>query len=116
MTIPETTAAPPSAYGSVPVWTWLPVFILALGVSVPVAAAPSMDDVLRSCVPDPESGICSDDFLRSMTGELQSRDIIGEDEHLAKGTIDGKATIVVRSAAGVVRAVPVLPMTHSMNP
>jgi len=110
------TAAPPSADGSVPVWKWLPAIILALGVSLPVAAAPSMDDVLRSCVSDPESGICSEDFLRSMTGELQSRDIIGADEHLAKGTIDGKATIVVRSAAGVVRAVPVWPVTHSMNP
>jgi hypothetical protein len=83
---------------------------------MPVAAAPSMDDVLRSCVADPESGICSKDFLRSMTGELQSRKIIGADEHLAKGTIDGKATIVVRSVGGAFRAVPALPVAHLMNP
>jgi hypothetical protein len=80
------------------------------------SAAPGMDDVLRSCVLDPDAGICSEDFLRSMTADLHSRNVIRADEHLGKGMIAGRRTIIVRAADGTVRAVPALPVVRSLNP
>jgi hypothetical protein len=84
-----------------------------------VSAAPGPDDMLYGCIADPEmmNGFCSHGFLESMTDSLRSRGMITGNEELVKGSIDGKATIVVRGPSGQTRPLaPGDPRPYRENP
>jgi hypothetical protein len=79
-------------------------------------AAPEPIDMLYGCVQDPDmlNSFCSENFLSTMTTDLQAAHYIAANEKLAKGTLDGKATIVVAAPDGRVRPVPSVP--HTVSP